>query len=370
VRSVSVVWDEGDYTVALDRSRRRRAERRSEASVMTLDKLFRRATRNGRHGKTSRMCVGFMAPTSAPGHQDVLDELEWLVPSLFVPEGCPRRARIAERVAVVSKCDRIKFEEQHLVPAVYSMPKSTTTWATTGLMKVVICTKEGMKQMTFLLGLIVNAEVPPEVRPLFFDSKRVALEKLSQHQLSIERLVMQAGGGGAEANVARDVGEADATSALRALARPELCARCGHEHLPTVSCAPAIWVGESPDAVPTGVLRQPTVAELQLGAQALVKPHPRLACCVEEGERCCEECWTAPERVQHPSSTKRPIDIPSVEMKMVERALVFGTTRFSVRRLCPNRRAFWSQVASPCSRPRPRPSSAKVGRTSGSWTRT
>jgi hypothetical protein len=68
---------------------------------------------------------------------------------------------------------------------------------------------------------------------------------------------------------------------------------------------------------------QPTAAELQLGAQALVKPHPWLACCVGDGGRCYEECRTALERVQHPSSTKRPIDIPSMEMKMVERALVF-----------------------------------------------
>ena len=55
-----------------------------------------------------------------------------------------------------------------MVPAVFSMPKSATTWATTGMMKEVIRTKEGVKQMTFLLGLIANAEVPPEVRPLLF----------------------------------------------------------------------------------------------------------------------------------------------------------------------------------------------------------
>ena len=69
-------------------------------------------------GESARMNAAFTAPTSTLGRQDVLDELAQLAPSLFVLEWCPRRARVAERVAVVSKCDRIKFEEPHLVPAV------------------------------------------------------------------------------------------------------------------------------------------------------------------------------------------------------------------------------------------------------------
>ena len=39
---------------------------------------------------------------------------------------------------------------------------------------------------------IANANVPAEIRPLLFDSKRVAPEKDSQHQLSIAKLEAEA----------------------------------------------------------------------------------------------------------------------------------------------------------------------------------
>ena len=40
-------------------------------------------------------------------------------------------------------------------------------------MKSVIRTREGTKQLTWLLEQIANANVPAEIRPLLFDSKRV-----------------------------------------------------------------------------------------------------------------------------------------------------------------------------------------------------
>ena len=52
--------------------------------------------------------------------------------------------------------------------------------------------REGIKQLTWLLEQIANANVPAEIRPLLFDSKRVAPEKDSQHQLSIAKLEAEA----------------------------------------------------------------------------------------------------------------------------------------------------------------------------------
>ena len=48
---------------------------------------------------------------AAPGDERTLTELKRLAPSLFVPAGaaCPRRARIAERVAEISRTSRVTF---------------------------------------------------------------------------------------------------------------------------------------------------------------------------------------------------------------------------------------------------------------------
>ena len=302
-RAIGRVWDEGDYSAAMAKARSKKAVRREGKSAPSIAKLFKRVTKYGRQGKISRMCAAFTAAMAAPGDERTLTELKQLAPSLFVPAGCPRRARIAERVAEISRSSRITFKEQHLVPALSSMPKSATTWATAGLMKCVIRTKDGVRQLTWLLETMANAQVPDEVRCLIFDSKRAALEKDSQHQLSIERLVARAEGQAAPA--ADGASPADNGAPVE---HPQ-CDRCGHRHSRGVGCAPAIWAGESPDVVPEGVRRPPTAAELQMAADAQVRPHPRLACCSGPGGGCCAECAAVPERPQFPSSTKRPIDI-------------------------------------------------------------
>ena len=100
--------------------RSKRAERRKGVSESTITKLFRRVTKYGRQGKISRMCAAFTAAPAAGGNSETLAKLRKLSPDRFVPLRCPRRARIAERVQKVSAAARVKFEEEHLVPAVYS----------------------------------------------------------------------------------------------------------------------------------------------------------------------------------------------------------------------------------------------------------
>ena len=175
------------------------------------------------------MCAAFTAAPAAGGNSETLAKLRKLSPDRFVPLRCPRRARNAERVQKVSAAARVKFEEEHLVPAVYSMPRSATTWATTALMKAVIRTREGIKQLTWLLEQIANANVPAEIRPLLFDSKRVALEKDSQHQLSIAKL---------EAEAAAATGGGATGSQTERGSKPPVCGECGLTHVPGTPCAP------------------------------------------------------------------------------------------------------------------------------------
>jgi hypothetical protein len=213
------------------KARSKKAVRREGKSAPSIAKLFKCLTKYGRQGKISRMCAAFIAAMAAPGDERTLTELKQLAPLLFVPAGCPRRARIVERVAEISRTSQVTFKEQHLVPALSSMPKSATTWATTGLMKCVIRTKDGVRQLTWLLEAMANANVPDEVRCLNFDSKCAALEKDSQHQLSIERLVARATGQAAPA--------ADGESPVDNVAPAEhpRCERCGHRHSQGVGCA-------------------------------------------------------------------------------------------------------------------------------------
>jgi hypothetical protein len=213
------------------KARSKKAVRREGKSAPSIAKLFKCLTKYGRQGKISRMCAAFIAAMAAPGDERTLTELKQLAPLLFVPAGCPRRARIVERVAEISRTSQVTFKEQHLVPALSSMPKSATTWATTGLMKCVIRTKDGVRQLTWLLEAMANANVPDEVRCLNFDSKCAALEKDSQHQLSIERLVARATG---QAALAAD-GESPVDNV--APAEHPRCERCGHRHSQGVGCA-------------------------------------------------------------------------------------------------------------------------------------
>ena len=101
-------------------------------------------------------------------------------------------------------------------------------------MKCVVRTKDGVKKLSWLLEKIANAEVPMEVRPLLFDSKRIALEKDSQHQLSIERLVAAAAA--AMAGPAGGLAPGDAglveTAEEGEQPKPPACERCGHKHWP------------------------------------------------------------------------------------------------------------------------------------------
>ena len=76
--------------------------------------------------------------------------------------------------------------------AIAGCPKSATTWATAGLYKAVAKTAEGIRLLVWLFEVIANAEVPQEVVPLLFDSKRMALKKGSRHQLSIDKLLGEA----------------------------------------------------------------------------------------------------------------------------------------------------------------------------------
>jgi hypothetical protein len=251
-RAIGRVWDEGDYSVAMAKARSKKVVWWDGKSAPSIAKLFKRVTKYGRQGKISRMCVAFTTTMAAPGDERTLIELKQLAPSLFVPVACPRRAPIVERVTEISHTPWVTFKEQHLVPALSFIPKSATTWATAGLMKCVIRTKDGVRQLTWLLETMANANVPDEVRCLIFDSKRATLEKDSQHQLSIERRVAHAEGQAPPAANGESV--ADNVAPME---HPQ-CERCGHRHSWGVGCAPAIWVGESPDVVPVGTWWPPT----------------------------------------------------------------------------------------------------------------
>eukprot|EP01050_Picozoa_sp_SAG11_P040050 SAG11_NODE_17192_length_525_cov_1.978873_1_plen_155_part_00 len=80
----------------------------------------------------------------------------------------------------------------HVAAAMAGCPKSATTWAMAGMYKAVAKTSEGIRLLVWLFEAIANAEVPDEIVPLLFDSKRMALSKDSQHQRSIESLVAAA----------------------------------------------------------------------------------------------------------------------------------------------------------------------------------
>jgi hypothetical protein len=173
---------------------------------------------------------------------------------------------------------------------------------------------------------IANADVPMEVRPLLFDSKRIPLEKSSQHQLSISRLLKeQEAQEQMHCRTANSSGrsEFDAVSAAAGQAQQPVCERCSYRHATTVSCAPAVYLNEHPDRVPVGLRAAVTERQLQMGREAQLAPHPSMACQSGPDGGPCAACAQAPQRPAHGSANVRPIDVPTVELKMVERAMQF-----------------------------------------------
>eukprot|EP01052_Picozoa_sp_SAG31_P007433 SAG31_NODE_354_length_17223_cov_18.708771_19_plen_514_part_00 len=252
IRAVARVWDEGDYAAAIAHKESARAKRRVGASQPTKKQLFKRVTKYGRQGRLSRMCAAFDAAPVAPGDEDTVKTLKTLSPPTFVPMECPRREAVQTAVRENKKRNRVRLKPEDVAKAVQGMPKSATTWTPVGLMRAVIRTKEGIRRLTWLMDKIVNADVPKEIRPLIFDSKRVALRKDSQHQLSIERLEAAASEDQCHACGTATVGQLEARS------DSPKCQRCGRSHASDVSCAPALWAGEHPDEIPT--LNWPTNA--------------------------------------------------------------------------------------------------------------
>jgi hypothetical protein len=143
------------------------------------------------------------------------------------------------------------------------------------------------------------------VRPLLFDSKRIPLEKSSQHQLSISRLLKeQQAQEQLHCRTANSSGrsEFDAVSAAAGQAQQPVCERCSYRHATTVSCAPAVYLNEHPDRVPVGLRAAATERQLQMGREAQLAPHPSMACQSGPDGGPCAACAQA--CTQHPNGAE------------------------------------------------------------------
>ena len=100
----------------------------------------------------------------APPTMATLRDLIALHPPRFVPTDCPRREEVKAGVEAARRkhgWKKLPFEK--FKEAAISLPRSATTWTTTGMLRALARVKVGLGKMHWMAEQILNATAPREV---------------------------------------------------------------------------------------------------------------------------------------------------------------------------------------------------------------
>ena len=106
-----------------------------------------------------------------------------------IPDGCPRRQRLRERLDELDDRPALKLNAQKFKRAVRTLPKSATSWGNTHLLRCVAATRDGLELLQWVTERILNRQVPLLLRPLLFGGKLIGLQKQSKMAGDIEMLI-------------------------------------------------------------------------------------------------------------------------------------------------------------------------------------
>ena len=197
-----------------------------------------------------------------------------------MPDQCVRRERIKAQLRDMKRsAPPVQLNYKKFERAARSMPRASTTWTPTSVVKSVARVKDGLNRLHWVSVRILRVDVPVEIRPLIFDRKLVGLMKPSHHQQSIEEGEKRAA--------------ADDTR------------------------APCLWANEDLESGEPDGDAPPVPAEVKaLAAKAAQVPDPSLQCS-------CQACKDAGPATLGQSDAVRPIGVGDVWYKLAERAVSF-----------------------------------------------